>query len=151
MGQVAALLNEALVQAMAEWGEELESALAAGDTAGATPAQRFEAAWSRIVESFARLGPLWAIQFELVAQMDRMPEVREAFAAATRRSRLGLAALFHDLDPDADEEKALALGGFYQALLAGLATQYLVDPKSAISAAALTEALAMITAEWSGG
>ncbi len=64
---------------------------------------------------------LWAIQFELVAQMDRLPEVRASFANANRQARLGLAALFENLDPVADERKAMAVGAFYQALLGGLA------------------------------
>ncbi|WP_319460117.1 helix-turn-helix domain-containing protein [Micromonospora sp. RTP1Z1] len=143
-----ALLNEALFEAMAEWGEELERALAVDAGPDATPEQRFEAAWTRIIESFARLRPLWAIQFELIAQMDRAPELREAFATANHRARLGLAAVFHRLDPDADEAHALALGSFYQALLGGLAAQWLVDPDRAPSAAELTRALRTITGEF---
>jgi AcrR family transcriptional regulator len=145
-----ALLNEALFEAMAEWGEELQRALAVDAGPDATPEQRFEAAWTRIIESFARLRPLWAIQFELIAQMDRAPELREAFATANHLARLGLAEVFHQLDPDADEAQALALGSFYQALLGGLAAQWLVDPDRAPSAAELTRALRTITAEFTG-
>ncbi|KAA9376412.1 TetR/AcrR family transcriptional regulator [Microbispora cellulosiformans] len=140
-----ALLNAALVEAMEEWGQEIERTLAAGPALGGTPAQRFEATWTRIIESFARLRPLWAIQFELIAQMDRLPELREAFAAANRQAKLGLAALFENLDPDADARKAMAVGAFYQALLGGMAAQWLVDPDEAPSAADLAEALRTIT------
>ena len=144
-----ALLNEALFEAMAEWGEELQRALAVDAGSDATPERRFEVAWTRIIESFARLRPLWAIQFELIAQMDRAPELREAFANANHLARLGLAEVFHHLDPDADEAQALALGSFYQALLGGLAAQWLVDPDRTPSAAELTRALRTITAEFS--
>ncbi|WP_327049257.1 TetR/AcrR family transcriptional regulator [Microbispora sp. NBC_01189] len=140
-----ALLNAALVEAMEEWGQEIERTLAAGPAPGGTPAQRFEATWTRIIESFARLRPLWAIQFELIAQMDRLPELREAFAAANRQAKLGLAALFENLDPAADARKAMAVGAFYQALLGGMAAQWLVDPGEAPSAADLAEALRTIT------
>ncbi|GAA4203886.1 TetR/AcrR family transcriptional regulator [Microbispora amethystogenes] len=140
-----ALLNAALVEAMEEWGQEIEQTLAAGPALGGTPAQRFEATWTRIIESFARLRPLWAIQFELIAQMDRLPELREAFAAANRQAKLGLAALFENLDPVADARKAMAVGAFYQALLGGMAAQWLVDPDEAPSAADLAEALRTIT------
>ncbi|MEU8192983.1 TetR/AcrR family transcriptional regulator [Microbispora amethystogenes] len=140
-----ALLNAALVEAMEEWGQEIERTLAAGPALGGTPAQRFEATWTRIIESFARLRPLWAIQFELIAQMDRLPELREAFAAANRQAKLGLAALFENLDPVADARKAMAVGAFYQALLGGMAAQWLVDPDEAPSAADLAEALRTIT------
>ncbi|GAA0360141.1 TetR/AcrR family transcriptional regulator [Microbispora corallina] len=141
-----ALLDAALIEAMEEWGQELESTLAAEAPPDATPTQRFEATWARIIESYGRLRPLWAIQFELVAQMDRLPELREAFAGANRQARLGLAALFEGLDPADDEKKAMAVGSFYQALLAGLATQWLVDPDSAPSAHDLVEALRAIRA-----
>lgn len=141
-----ALLNEALIEAMDDWGKEIERALTTEAPPGSTPLERFEAIWTRIIESYVRLRPLWAIQFELIAQMDRLPEVRESFATANRQARLGLAALFQNLDPVADERKAMAVGAFYQALLGGLATQWLVDPDSAPSAQDLVQALQVITA-----
>ncbi|SCE87170.1 DNA-binding transcriptional regulator, AcrR family [Micromonospora viridifaciens] len=146
-----ALLNEALIEAMAEWGEELGRALADDAGPDATPQERFEAAWERIIESFARLRPLWAIQFELISQMDRAPELREAFATANRQARLGLAEVFHRLDPAVDEPTALTLGAFHQALLAGLATQWLVDPQATLSAKELTRALQTVTDEFRAG
>ncbi|WP_200213906.1 TetR/AcrR family transcriptional regulator [Micromonospora coerulea] len=141
-----ALLNEALIEAMAEWGEELHRTLAADTGPDATPEERFEATWTRVIESFARLRPLWAIQFELIAQMDRAPELREAFAAANRQARLGLAEIFHQLDPATDEAQALALGAFHQALLGGLATQWLVDPDSVPTPRDLILAMRTVTA-----
>ncbi|MEV0807235.1 helix-turn-helix domain-containing protein [Micromonospora sp. NPDC050200] len=143
-----ALLDEALVEAMADWGNELRRTLAVEVGPGASPEERFEAAWTRVIESFARLRPLWAIQFELIAQMDRSPELREAFATANHQARIGLAEVFHDLDPVADEAQALTLGAFYQTLLGGLAAQWLVDPDRVPSAADLTRALRTITAEF---
>ncbi|MEO3807989.1 TetR/AcrR family transcriptional regulator [Sphaerisporangium sp. B11E5] len=134
-----ALLDAALVEAMAEWGHEIEQALASAPP-GATPAARFEAIWSRIIESYDRTRPLWAVQFELLAQMERRPEVREAFAAANRQGRLGLAELF-GLDPAADEKKAMAVGAFHQALLAGMASQWLVDPGRTLTPSDLAGAL----------
>ncbi|SCG44727.1 TetR family transcriptional regulator [Micromonospora humi] len=142
-----ALLDEALVGAMAEWGEELDRALAHDAGPAADPEQRFELAWTRIIESFARLRPLWAVQFELIARMDRSPELREAFAAANRRARLGLAEVFHRLDPGADEATALTLGAFHQALLGGVAAQWLVDPAAAPSAAELARALRVVASD----
>lgn len=145
-----ALLQQALIDAMAEWGEELQRALSVDAGADATPEQRFEAAWTRVIESFARLRPLWAIQFELIAQMDRAPELREAFATANEQARLGLAEIFHHLDPGTDRAEALRLGSFYQALLGGLAAQWLVDPDRAPSARDLTRALRTVAAELTG-
>ncbi|MGC4895311.1 TetR/AcrR family transcriptional regulator [Micromonospora sp. DT31] len=146
-----ALLDEALFEAMAEWGEELDRALAQDADSDASAEQRFELAWERIIESFARLRPLWAVQFELIARMDRSPELREAFAAANRRARLGLAEVFHRLDPGAGETEALAVGTFHQALLGGVAAQWLVDPDAAPSAKELTRALRTVARELGSG
>lgn len=145
-----ALLNEALFEAVAEWGEELSRALT-DDAAGAdaTPEQRFEAAWERIIESFARLRPLWTIQFELIGQREQAPELRAAFAAVNRQARLGLAEIFHRLDPAADEPTALTLGAFHQALIGGVAAQWLLDPEAAPTAAELTRALRAVAAGFS--
>ncbi|MEU5943384.1 TetR/AcrR family transcriptional regulator [Micromonospora sp. NPDC047548] len=143
-----ALLDEALVEAMADWGNELRRTLAVEVGPDVSPQERFEAAWTRVIESFARLRPLWAIQFELIAQMDRSPELREAFATANHQARIGLAEVFHQFDPVADEAQALTLGAFYQTLLGGLAAQWLVDPDRVPSAADLTRALRTITAEF---
>ncbi|MGC1213026.1 MAG: TetR/AcrR family transcriptional regulator [Micromonospora sp.] len=142
------LLQQALIDAMAEWGEELHRALTVDAGPDATPEQRFEAAWTRVIESFARLRPLWAIQFELIAQMDRTPELREAFATANEQARLGLAEIFHQLDPTIDRAQALRLGSFHQALLGGVAAQWLVDPETAPSARDLTRALRTVSAEF---
>ncbi|OPG05290.1 TetR/AcrR family transcriptional regulator [Microbispora sp. GKU 823] len=141
-----ALLDAALIEAMEEWGKEIEQTLAADASLDGAPAQRFEATWTRIIESFARMRPLWAIQFELIAQMDRLPELREAFATANRQARLGLAAIFEHLDPAADEHRAMAVGAFYQALLGGMAAQWLVDPERAPSARDLLDALRTVSA-----
>src|SRR5688500_12049348 len=82
-GRKEALLGEALQQALADWGDELEALLAAGGD--------FTTAWTQVIESFDRSRPLWAIQFELLAHLERHPELRESFAEANKRARLGLA------------------------------------------------------------
>ncbi|MFC7590435.1 TetR/AcrR family transcriptional regulator [Nonomuraea antimicrobica] len=93
-GSKEALMNEALFEAMQEWGDELAATLAADVRAGAAPLERFEAAWDRVVESFARLRPLWVTQFELLGQIDHVPEVREQLVRAIKEARAGLAELF---------------------------------------------------------
>jgi AcrR family transcriptional regulator len=143
-----ALLNEALIEAIGEWGEELERALAADVDPAATPIERFETIWTQMIELFAKHRRLWVANFELVMQIDHMPEeVRRTLADAIERGRLGLAALFHDLDPTTDEKRALAVGSFYHALLLGLMAQWLVDPEHAPSGRDLATALRTIVAE----
>jgi len=137
-GSKEALLQAALRQALEEWGEGMARSLAASPaTAGADPAARFAASWDRVVESFAANRALWAVQFEMLAQRDLPPELRELFSESHRRARLGLVALFGGAAAG-DEER---IGALYQALLGGLAAIWLADPSGTPSGADLLTAL----------
>ena len=146
-GSKDALLNAARLQAIGEWYDELGRALAADADPDATPIERFEAIWTHMLELFAAHRPLWTASFEMLAELDHAPEVRRAVADAQQRARLGLAALFHDLDPELDRRAALAVGSFYLALLPGVMAQWLIDPEHAPSGRDLAEALRTITAD----
>jgi AcrR family transcriptional regulator len=147
-GTKEALLNTALLQALEEWGEELGRMMAVEADPKATPTERLEAAWAQVLRSFAANRSLWSVQFELLGRLDADPEMRETFAAANRGARLALAELFGDLrDPDGPpptEEQALTLGTFYQAMLGGVASQWLVDPPTALTGPQLVEALRIL-------
>jgi AcrR family transcriptional regulator len=141
-GSKEALLNEALQQAMEEWAADLGRVL--GEDAGTGGGDRSAATWTKVIESFASSRPLWALQFELIAHIDRTPDLGRAFAAANRQGRLGLVELFGT--HTRDEEQAMAVGAVYQALLAGVAALWLVDPEGAPSGEALVDALRAIAA-----
>lgn len=145
-GSKEALLNTALVEATNDWGEELERALTAGTGPDRDPVEQFEAVWTRVVESLAAHRPLWAAQFEIFAQIDRVPQLREFLADAMQQGRMGLAALLHDVDPAAEPETARAVGGFYHALLSGVLVQWLTDPERAPSGHDLAQGLRTIAA-----
>jgi hypothetical protein len=70
-------------------------------------------------------------------------ELLSAFAAANHDVRLALVALFGNLGHD-DERSRLLLGSLYQALLGGIASQWLVDPDGALTGASLREALSLL-------
>ncbi len=146
-GSKEKLLNAAMMQATVEWGEELERVLATETDPDDTPMERFEAAWARVVESLAAHRPLWAAQFEIFAQIDRAPDIREFLADAQRQGRLGLASLLQNIDPAVDAEKARVVGGFYHALLSGVLVQWLTDPESAPSGRDLADALRIIVTD----
>jgi AcrR family transcriptional regulator len=146
-GSKDALLNAARIQAIGDWYDELGRALAADADPDATPIERFEAIWAHMLERFAAHRPLWTASFEMLAELDHAPEVRRAVADAQQRARLGLAALFHHLDPELDRPAALAVGSFYLALLPGVMAQWLIDPEHAPSGRDLAEALRAITAD----
>ncbi|MEV0974551.1 TetR/AcrR family transcriptional regulator [Microtetraspora glauca] len=138
-----ALLNEALFDAMREWGEELERAL--GTDTGMRPGsrERFEEIWDRVAGSFAAQRPLWTTQFEAITQLDHLPEMREAFGTGLEEARRGLAEIF---DPDADAETLRVTGRLYQTLLSGLLSQWLIDPERAPSGRDLAEAVRAVAA-----
>jgi hypothetical protein len=100
-----------------------------------------------MLELLAAHRPLWTANFEMLAQLDHAPEVRRAVADAQERARVGLAALFHRIDPTHDERSAWAVGSFYLALLPGVMAQWLIDPEHAPSGGDLADALRTIVAD----
>lgn len=139
-----ALLNLALYEAIGEMGEKLAAALtAAGDPEG-PPLQRFEVIWRSIIDSFQQDRPVYAASLEIFGQMDRMPDLRAAFAGGIEETRGWWAKTLHDVDVRTDEKTARALGSFYQALMSGVMIQWLIDPDRAPSADDLVDALRLV-------
>ena len=139
-----ALLNAALFEVIGEWGDELQRALRAVGEGDLGTVERFERYWRRVIESFATHRQIWAATFEVFAQIERVPVMRQAIADGLQEGRFAWASLLQGIDASADEEKAQAVGSFYQALLSGVLVQWLVDPDRAPSAEALASALRTI-------
>src|SRR6266851_7134015 len=75
-GSKDVLLNQAMFEAIGEWGDELEEAFRkAGSAIG--PAERFKEIWANIVDTFDENRPLWLASFELILQVDHIPGARE--------------------------------------------------------------------------
>ncbi|GJF34573.1 TetR family transcriptional regulator [Kitasatospora sp. NE20-6] len=142
-GSKDALLTEALMAAMAEWGDELGRVLGAPDT-GTDPQERFVATWDRVLQSFTEHRGLWRVQFEILAQVEHSPELRQILGPAQKEARLGLSAMFQGLPEVPDTPEELTRGAFYQALLAGLAAQWALAPDSAPDGAAFLRGLQMV-------
>lgn len=136
-----ALLNAALVEAIGDWGTEIEHALEVELAPDVTPIERFEAVWPRVVDAFERNQRLWATQFEFLLRAQDVPEVREHLAAALEKARYGLGIIFGGADVETEPRRAWQLGAFYDAVLNGLLVQWLIDPATAPSARDLTDAL----------
>jgi AcrR family transcriptional regulator len=141
-GSKEALMNEALLTAMEEWGRELTRTLTAGTDPNAGPADRFAVIWDRVIESVTRNPRLWATQYELIALSEHSEEMRTLFATGNRAGRLGLAEIFQGLGPS--DPQALQLGTFYQTLLTGIIAQWLTDPASAPSGKDVATALRQV-------
>lgn len=141
-----ALLNAALNEALDEWGAELQRALSAESEPQATPLERFELYWTRVLESFTRHRPLLITTCELVAHLDHIPQLRQVLAEGIQDARALWAKLLQNLDAAKEKQKAFAVGSIYQALLSGVMVQWLIDPEHAPSARDLAEGLRTIAA-----
>lgn len=140
-GSKETLLNTAMIEAIGGWGEAVEQAIAEAVTREATPRERFVATWDGVRATLVEYQGLWAAQFEAMARLDDMPEVRESFAAVQRHARLALSAMFSELDEAPDTDDEVTVGAFHQALLAGLVSQWLVDPGQTMTGAQVLRGL----------
>jgi AcrR family transcriptional regulator len=137
-----ALLTEALLLAFDDWDREFRQALEANVNPKATPVERFESTWAKLMETFTTHRSLWVANFELFSQLEHYPEIRKNLVRTLHLARAGLAALFLGMDESAISRRtAETIGTFYHVLLTGLIAQWLMDPGSALSARGLTEAL----------
>ena len=143
-GSKEALLNAAMMEAVGEWGQELERILVVDGDEDADPMERFEVTWTRVIESFEAHRPALIASFEAFVQAEHSPELREQMAAGHEEVRLWLAVLFRRIGSTAGEGSERAVGSFYLALLNGLMVQWLLDPERAPSGQEMREALLTI-------
>jgi len=144
-GSKEALLNAAMMETVGEWGEELERMLLADAGEDAAPMERFEAVWTRVIESFEAHRPALIASFEAFVQAEHSPELREQIAASHEKARLWLAALFPRIGSAAGEGSERTVGSFYLALLNGLMVQWLLDPEHVPTGHDVAEALRMLS------
>jgi AcrR family transcriptional regulator len=125
------LLNAALIDAMNELSDEIAAGLAELG-ADATPAQRYQALWQRMTDSFRQHRTLWLANLEALVQAEHSPQLRDQLVAGQRQGRRGLAAGLLGVAEDTVDDTALrSVGSLQLALLLGSATQWLTDPDQA--------------------
>ncbi|MEV4895877.1 TetR/AcrR family transcriptional regulator [Nonomuraea sp. NPDC055795] len=128
-GSREALLTAALIEALDDWGTETGRALAAYGAGDATPAQRYEALWDRVIASFSAHRTLWLASIEALVQAEHSDELRRYLAGGQAQGRQGLAAILGGVEEDAaGDAEARTLGAVQMALLTGLVTQWLTNP-----------------------
>ncbi|MER5862168.1 TetR/AcrR family transcriptional regulator [Kitasatospora sp. NPDC002040] len=140
-GSKEVLLNTAMIEAIGGWGDAVERAVAEAVPADASPRERFVATWDCVRSTLVEYHGLWAAQFEAVARLDDMPEIRQSFQAVQRHARLAMSAMFTELTEVPDTEDEVVVGAFHQAVLAGLVTQWLIDPEQALTGAQVLRGL----------
>ena len=97
-GSTRALLNAAVLKALDEFGEQMAQAMSAGDE-GATPLERFERFWARVIDSFRTSRPMWLATFDIFAVALRDPDVRAAVADGIEDARGFWAQTLYGVDP----------------------------------------------------
>jgi AcrR family transcriptional regulator len=141
-GSKDALLVQAYVALVEEWGDRFEPGAKNPLTTPACSLDRFREVWTNVTDSLPEAQPVWLLSFEIVLLGDRIPEVRKLLAEAQEQSRSGLIPLFTDVpEPDLDKAVIDTEGRFYLTLLQGLMLQWIFDPDTATDAARLTEGL----------
>jgi AcrR family transcriptional regulator len=139
-GSKDALLTEAMIEMVGEWGETF-AATAAGASGKSTEA-RFRAVWRQVLTLFETDHKVLLASFDIAVQAARAPELQAIFAATYPDVRLGLVDDFFGVELDAKSRKAV--GGLLLALLSGMTVQVLLDPEGAPSADELTLAMKTI-------
>ncbi len=160
-GSKDALLNEAMRQALGEWGDELGRTMSAGPSADAVPGDRFVATWALVADTLSNPASraLWTTQFELLSQGSQLPDLLQAVSAMQVDAREGLAALFGVTDADADADADAAsdsgpdqasvqqVGAFLQALLLGVVALTMFDPERAPRGEDLSASIQLMAAK----
>ena len=139
-GSKEALLTQAMLEELREWGDELVSVLPAGDDDD--PLSRMESMWTRLIQSFVDRRALWFATFEAFAEAERSPVLHDALAVGYHHARAWMATLFTGQSvEEVDEQTAQTIGSFLLALQAGLAAQWLLDPGHSPTGRDVAEAL----------
>jgi AcrR family transcriptional regulator len=143
-GSKDALLMEAMVGAIEDWGMELARIVPEDCGDDADQFDRLAVIWSRVIETFSTHRAVWGASFEAFVQAQHVPELRTRLAEAMDMGRTGLALLFQGIAEDAPE--ARAVGSVHLALLDGLMIQWMLDPERAPTGEQLADGLRTILA-----
>lgn len=150
-GSREALLTEALMQAMEEWGGEIQAAVESLDPE-ADARQRYEAFWRQAIASYTGNRRLWLASVEAAVQAEHSPRVRELMAAGLREGRSGLAAGLLGVPEDTMEARsARTMGAVQLALMSGLLMQWTLDPDHAPDEHEIADGLVELAQQVGGG
>ncbi len=139
-GSKEALLTQAMLDELRQWGDELAAVLPGGDDKD--PLSRLESMWTRLMQSFVDRRALWFATFEAFTEAERSPELHDALGTGYQLARPWMATLLTGQNvEDVDEQTAQTIGSFLLALQAGLAAQWLLDPGHSPSGSDVAEAL----------
>lgn len=145
-GSKEALMNEAMRQALDEWGADVGKTMASGLSSDVGGRERFVATWGQAVKTLSSPASraLWVTQYEVLSLGAHLPELLEELSKLQSEAREGLATLFGAADEDTDPETVQQVGTFYQALLLGVIALWLFDPSKAPKGEDLAKAIQLV-------
>ncbi len=125
-GSKEKLLAAAIIEALGEWGDEVERALSVA--VDADPMKRLEMMWDGLIESYQANQGMWLASLEVYRLMT-IPSLQQQFAEAHQMARRGLLTLFLGIPEDEMSEEVVATtGSLLLALVPGLVGQWIIDP-----------------------
>ena len=132
-GSREALLLAAYVQAMDEWGVEMNKAVAAAASRGASRKEQYAALWDELARSVrGENRQVWLASVEASTVAQHNPQVHELLTSAMREGRRGLAAGLMEIPEDSvDDELERQIGAVQMALVSGLMFQWLFTAEHA--------------------
>jgi AcrR family transcriptional regulator len=141
-GSREALLTAALIEAIDEWGNEIDSAVGARNLADG-----YEEFWNETVLSYATHRPMWRATIDALLQTEHNPALRAQLSDGQRQGREGIAAgLLGIEESKVTEEQARTIGAVQSALISGVLMQHLLDPDTAPTGAEVVAGLRMLAA-----
>ncbi|WP_026163591.1 TetR/AcrR family transcriptional regulator [Kribbella catacumbae] len=145
-GSKEALMNEAMRQALDEWGADVGKTMASGLSPDVDGRERFVATWGQAVKTLSSPASraLWVTQYEVLSLGAHLPELLEELSKLQGEARAGLATMFGAADEDTDPETVQQVGTFYQALLLGVIALWLFDPSKAPKGEDLAKAIQLV-------
>lgn len=142
-GSKDALMTAAALEAQSEWGDAIDTAMAAE---GANAADRLGIAVDRLTASMTAQREVLVASIQTYAQAAYDDDIRSTLTAATAEARRNLAAGVLGIDPGSvDDDTTQSLGSVVHALIAGLSMQAFLDPTTLPSGDQVEEAMRAIT------
>jgi AcrR family transcriptional regulator len=148
-GSKEALMNEAMGQALDEWGAEVAETMTADLSADVSARERFVATWRQAVETLSSPSSraLWITQYEVLSLGAHRPELLQELSKQQGEAREGLATLFGAADENTEPAQVQLVGTFLQALVLGVIALWLFDPSKAPSGEDLAKAIQSVSAQ----
>jgi AcrR family transcriptional regulator len=139
-GSREALLTEALIRALDEWGDTMANAVAQDSDGDPLAAQ-----WAAMISTFATQRSLWRATIDAAVQAEHHPKLRELLAGGQEEGRRGGAAgLLGVPEDEVPEDAVRTLGSVQNALIAGVMMQWILDPERAPSGSEVAAGLRML-------